>query len=188
MTMTNSEILDRAEQIRSAAVPDAPQVISAEDSNILHKADMITNERRAGGISGLIETAIAAVRGERVAAERALQRAKDREAEIEVLLQKQATIERAVQAERNAVKTIGNLIAEYDQRTSPRAEAEAMASRWNFRHEPRFAEHLQHAVANIGSHRLIKDALPLYLAKSNGELDRLEAEAKAIRRQIEKLK
>jgi len=186
---SRTEILERASAIRAnAPVEDAPHILSPEESEILRQADMITNERRSSGITGLIESAVAAVRGERVAAEMALQRAREREAKIETLLHQKSGIEGALQKERQALETIKKLIADYERRTSPEAEGEAMTGRWHFRHDPRFGEHLVHAVAHIQNNRLIAQALPLYLAKTKAEIERLEVEAKALTKQIDKLK
>jgi hypothetical protein len=185
-SMSRSEILEAAQALRQSSPDGLPRIFTNDESAIIQAADMITNERKSSGITGLIESAVAAVRGERVAAEMALQKAREREGKIETLLQQQSGIESALEMERQALATIKKLIADYAQRTSPEAEGEAMTSRWHFRHDPRFPEHLVHAVAHIANNRLIAQALPLYLAKSKAEIERLEVDVKEIKKQISK--
>ena len=186
--LSRSEILEKAQAIRAALPLDTPSVIDAADSAILAEADMISRERRTFGIAAVFDTLTSAIRGERAAAEAALERARSREAAIENLLTQQAGLERAIQMEAVALQRIEDLTTEYKARTSPASEATAMLERFYARHDPRFVEHLQMAVAGISQNRLILEALPSYAKQSRSEIAALEAELQAIQKQISKLK
>ena len=187
-TLSRSEILERAASIRAALPMDTPSVINPHDSAILAQADLISRERRSFGIASVFDSLTSAIRGERAAAQAALDRANHREAQIEKLLTSQAGLERAIQLEAVALQRIEDLTAEYKARTSPASEAAAMLERFYARHDPRFPEHLQHAVAGIATNRLIVEALPAYSKQSRAEIASLETELQAIQKQISKLK
>ena len=187
-TLSRSEILERAASIRAALPMDTPSVINPHDSAILAQADLISRERRSFGIASVFDSLTSAIRGERAAAQAALDRANHREAQIEKLLTTQSGIERAIQLESTALQRIEDLTAEYKTRTSPASEAAAMLERFYARHDPRFPEHLQHAVAGIATNRLIVEALPAYSKQSRAEIASLETELQAIQKQISKLK
>ena len=186
--LSRTEILEKAQAIRAALPMDTPSVINAADSAILQQADLIARERRTFGITTVIDTLTAAIKGERAAAEAALERARSREAAIEKLLTTQSGIEKAIQLETVALQRIEDLIVEFKARTSPAAEAAAMLERFYARHDPRFEEHLQHAVSGITTNRLIVEALPSYAKQCRSEIASLEAELQAIQKQITKLK
>ncbi len=187
-TLSRSEILERAASIRAALPEGTPSVIDPHDSAILAEADMISRERRTFGIAAVFDTLTSAIRGERAAAEAALERARSREAQIEKLLTTQAGIEKAIQMEAVALQRIEDLTTEYKAKTSPAAEAAAMLERFYARHDPRFPEHLQHAVSGITTNRLICEALPAYAKQSRAEIASLEAEFAIVAKQITKLK
>jgi hypothetical protein len=187
-TMSRSEVLERARAIRASAPADGAQhIFPPDESAILEEADRIVGERRASGIEAIVDTAIAAVRGERVAAERKLEMARRREADIEEAIRQQAANADAIKREKEALGRLHAMMADFERRTTPEAEGEAMTSRWHFRHDPRFAEHLPLAVQHIQNNRLIATALPLYLAKTKAEIDRLESEGKVIAKKIARL-
>ena len=186
--LSRSEILEKAATIRAALPEGTPSVIDAADSAILQQADMISRERRTFGIAAVFDTLTSAIRGERAAAEAALERARNREAQIEKLLTTQSGIERAIQMEAVALQRIEDLTAEYKARTSPASEASAMLERFHARHDPRFPEHLQFAVAGITTNRLVLEALPAYSKQSRSEIASLEAELAVVQKQISKLK
>ncbi len=185
--LSRSEILERAAAIRAGApVADAPYVLTPEESEILRQADLISNERRSTGIGGVIESALAAIRGERASAEAALAKARAREAEVESLIHQKAGLDKALDSERAALKRIEQLITEYGKRTTPKAERDTMRSRFGARHDARFAEHLPHAIAGILEARLIAEMLPDYAEMSREEIGKLEAEIADIDRKISK--
>ena len=188
-TMSRSEILERAAAIHtSAPVEEAPHILTPEESEILRQADMITNERRSTGVIGVIESALAAIRGERASAELALQKARQREAELETLIQQKAGVLKAIERERDALAGIEALIIDYRKRTTPKAERDTMRSRFHARHEARFQEHLPHAVAGILEARMIAELLPDYAELCRAELGKLEADISDIDKQISKAK
>jgi hypothetical protein len=186
--LSRSEILERASAIKAALPQDGPSIIDPHDSAILAEADMITRERKSFGIASVLESLTAAIKGERAAAEAALERARSREAAIEKLLTTQAGLEKAVQLETTALQRIEDLTIEYRAKTSPANEASAMLERFYARHDPRFPEHLQHAVAGITTNRLIVEALPAYARQSRAEIASLETELASVQKQISKLK
>jgi hypothetical protein len=186
---SRSEILERAAAIRAGApVEDAPHILTPEESEILRQADLITNERRSTGISGIVESALAAIRGERASAEIALQKARQREAEVESLIHQKAGLDKALENERTALKRIEQLITEYGKRTTPKAERDTMRSRFGARHDARFQEHLPHAIAGILEARLIAEMLPDYAEMSRQEIAKMESEIADIDRKISKAK
>ena len=187
-TLSRTEILERAASIRAALPEGTPSVIDAADSAILAQADLIARERRTFGIAAVLDTLTSAIRGERAAAEAALERARSREAQIEKLLTSQAGLERAIQLETTALQRIEDLSEKYKSATSPAAESSSMLGRFYARHDARFEEHLQHAVAGITTNRLICEALPAYAKQSRAEIAALEAELAAVQKQITKLK
>ena len=187
-TLSRSEILERAASIRSALPDGTPSVINPADSAILAQADLISRERRSFGIASVFDTLTSAIRGERAAAEAALERARSREAQIEKLLTTQAGLEQAIQLESTALQRIEDLTIEYKSKTSPAAEATAMLERFHARHDARFPEHLQHAVSGITVNRLICEALPSYAKQSRSEIASLETELQVVQKQISKLK
>ena len=186
--LSRSEILEKAQAIRAALPEGTPSVIDAADSAILAEADIISRERRTFGIAAVFDTLTAAIKGERAAAEAALERARSREAAIEKLLTQQAGLERAIGLETVALQRIEDLIVEFKARTSAASEASAMLERFYARHDPRFPEHLQHAVSGISQNRLVAEALPSYAKQSRAEIASLEAELAAVQKQISKLK
>ena len=185
---SRTEILEKAQAIRAALPMDTPSVINAADSAILAEADMISRERKSFGIASVFESLTSAIRGERAAAEAALERARSREAAIEKLLTTQSGIEKAIQLETVALQRIEDLIVEFKARTSAASEASAMLERFYARHDPRFPEHLQMAVSGITTNRLICEALPSYAKQSRAEIASLEAELAVVQKQISKLK
>ena len=185
---SRSEILEKAQAIRAALPLDTPSVINAADSAILAEADMISRERKSFGIASVFESLTSAIRGERAAAEAALERARSREAAIEKLLTQQAGLERAIELETVALQRIEDLTIEYRAKTSAASEAAAMLERFYARHDPRFEEHLQMAVSGISQNRLILEALPSYAKQSRSEIAALETELQVVQKQISKLK
>jgi hypothetical protein len=101
--LSRSEILERASAIKAALPQDGPSIIDPADSAILAQADLISRERKTFGIANVFESLTSAIRGERAAAEAALERARNREAAIEKLLTEQAGLERAIQLETTAL-------------------------------------------------------------------------------------
>jgi len=186
--LSRSEILERAASIKAALPMDTPSVINPADSAILAQAEMISRERKSFGINGVFESLTSAIRGERAAAEAALDRARGREAAIEKLLTTQAGLEQAIQLESTALQRIEDLSEKYKSATSPAAEATTVLGRFYARHDPRFVEHLQMAVAGITTNRLILEALPAYSKQSRAEIASLEAELAVVAKQITKLK
>jgi hypothetical protein len=186
--LSRSEILEKARAIRAALPLDTPSVIDAADSAILQQADLIARERRTFGIAAVFDTLTSAIKGERAAAEAMLERARNREAQIEKHLTEQAGLEKAIQLETTALQRIEDLTIEYRAKTSAASEAAAMLERFYARHDPRFPEHLQMAVAGISQNRLILEALPSYAKQSRSEIASLEAMLAAIQKQISKLK
>ena len=187
-TLSRSEILEKAATIRAALPLDTPSVINAADSAILAQADLIARERKSFGIASVFESLTAAIKGERAAAEAALERARSREAQIEKLLTTQAGLEQSIRLETTALQRIEDLTIEYRAKTSAASEAAAMLERFYARHDPRFEEHLQMAVSGISQNRLIFEALPAYAKQSRAEIASLETELQAIQKQISKLK
>ena len=186
--LSRSEILERAASIKAALPMDTPSVINPADSAILAQAEMISRERKSFGINGVFESLTSAIRGERAAAEAALDRARGREAAIEKLLTTQSGIERAIELESVALQRIEDLTIEYRAKTSPANEATTMLERFHARHDPRFPEHLQHAVSGITTNRLILEALPAYSKQCRSMIASLEAELAVVAKQITKLK
>ena len=186
--LSRSEILERAASIRAALPMDTPSVLNPHDSAILAQADLITRERKTFGIASVFDSLTSAIRGERAAAEAALERARSREAAIEKLLTTQSGIEKAIQLETVALQRIEDLIVEFKARTSAASEASAMLERFYARHDPRFPEHLQHAVSGISQNRLVAEALPSYAKQSRAEIAALETELACVQKQISKLK
>ena len=186
--LSRSEILERAASIRAALPLDTPSVINAADSAILAEADMISRERKTFGIAAVFDTLTAAIKGERAAAEAALERARSREAAIEKLLTQQAGLERAIELETVALQRIEDLSVKYKTATSPASEATTMLGRFYARHDARFEEHLGMAVAGVSQNRLILEALPAYARQSRAEIAALETELAAVQKQISKLK
>jgi hypothetical protein len=186
--LSRSEILEKAHAIRTSLPQDGPTLIDPHDSEILAQADMIGRERRSSGIGAIFESLTSAIRGERAAAQAALDRANHREAQIEKLLTTQAGLERAIQLESVALQRIEDLTTEYKAKTSAASEAAAMLERFYARHDPRFPEHLQHAVAGIATNRLILESLPSYSKQSRAEIASLETELASVQKQISKLK
>lgn len=184
--LSRSEILETAQALRQSSQDGIPRVYTPDETAVLDAADRIVRERESGGIGGIIESAISALRGERVAAEMALQKARQREAEVEALLQKKAGLQKAIADEKEALVRIKNLAADYRQRVTPEAEQTAMRSRFWARHDARFGEHLIHAVAGITEARLIASMLPNYERMSREEIAKLEADIADIDRQISK--
>jgi predicted nucleic acid-binding Zn-ribbon protein len=186
--LSRSEILEKAHAIRTSLPQDGPTLIDPHDSEILAQADLICRERKSSGIAAIFESLTSAIRGERAAAQAALDRANHREAAIEKLLTEQAGLEKAVQLETTALQRIEGLTIEYRAKTSTANEAAAMLERFYARHDPRFVEHLQMAVAGITTNRLILEALPAYAKQSRAEIAALESELQAVQKQISKLK
>jgi predicted nucleic acid-binding Zn-ribbon protein len=186
--LSRSEILEKAASIRAALPLDTPSVINPADSAILAQADLISRERKTFGIATVFESLTAAIKGERAAAEAALERARNREAAIEKLLTTQAGLERAIQLETTALQRIEDLTTEYRAKTSTASEAAAMLERFYARHDPRFEEHLAMAVGGITTNRLVVEALPAYAKQSRAEIAALESELSATQKQISKLK
>ena len=186
--LSRSEILEKAATIQATFPQDGPSVISPADSAILAQADLISRERKSFGIAGVLESLTSAIRGERAAAEAALDRARSREAAIEKLLTQQAGLERAIELETVALQRIEDLSVKYKTATSPASEAAAMLERFYARHDPRFPEHLQMAVSGISQNRLILEALPAYSKQCRSEIASLETELAAVQKQISKLK
>jgi hypothetical protein len=186
--LSRSEILETAQVLRQSSQDGTPRVYTPDETAVLDAADMIVRERESGGIGGMIESAISALRGERVAAELALQKARQREAEVEALLQKKAGMQKAIELEKQALEKIKNLVTDYRQRITPEAEQTAMRSRFWARHDARFGEHLVHAVAGITEARLIALMLPDYERMSREEIGKLEREVADIDKQISKAK
>ena len=186
--LSRSEILEKAATIRASSPQDGPSVINPADSAILAQAEMISRERKSFGISSVLDSLTSAIRGERAAAEAALERARGREAQIEKLLTSQSGIEQAIQLESVALQRIEDLSEKYKSATSPAAEATAMTTRFYARHDARFEEHLQMAVSGISQNRLILEALPAYAQQSRAEIKSLETELAAVQKQISKLK
>jgi len=187
-TLSRSEVLERAASIRAALPEGTPSVINPADSAILAKAEMISRERKSFGISSVLDSLTSAIRGERAAAEAALDRARGREAAIEKLLTTQAGLEQAIQLESTALQRIEDLSKKYKSATSPAAEATAMTTRFYARHDARFEEHLQMAVSGISQNRLVAEALPSYAKQCRSMIASLEAELAAVQKQISKLK
>jgi hypothetical protein len=184
---SRSEILERAAAIRAGApVEDAPHILTTEESEIIRQADLITNERRSTGISGIVESALAAIRGERASAEIALQKARQREAEVESLIHQKAGLGKALDREREALQRIEAALVDYRKRTTPKAERDTMRSRFHARHEARFQEHLPHAVQGILEARMIAEMLPDYSELCRAEIGKLEAEIADIDKKISK--
>ena len=187
--MSRSEILERAAAIRtSAPVMEAPHILTPEESEILRQADLITSERRSSGITGIVETALATIRGERACAEIALQKARQREAEVESLIHQKAGLGKALDREREALQRIEAALVDYLKRATPKAERDTMRSRFHARHEARFQEHLPHAVQGILEARMIAEMLPDYAALCREEIAKLEADISDIERKITKAK
>jgi hypothetical protein len=186
---SRSEILERAAAIRAGApVEDAPHILTAEESEIIRQADLISSERRSTGITGVIESALAAIRGERASAELALQKARQREAEVESLIHQKAGLGKALEREREALQRIESALVDYRKRTTQKAERDTMRSRFHARHEARFQEHLPHAVAGVLEARMIAELLPDYAELCRAELGKLEADISDIDKQITKAK
>jgi len=186
--LSRSEILEKAATIRAALPEGTPSVIDARDSAILAEADMISRERKSFGISSVLDSLTSAIRGERAAAEAALDRARSREAAIERLLTQQAGLERAIELETVALQRIEDLSVKYKTATSPASEATTMLGRFYARHDARFEEHLGMAVAGVSQNRLVAEALPSYAKQSRAEIASLETELAAVQKQITKLK
>ena len=188
LEMSRSEILEAAQALRQSSQDGIPCVYTPDESAVLDTADMITNERRSTGITGVIESALAAIRGERASAELALQKARQREAELETLIQQKAGVLKAIERERDALAGIEALILDYRKRTSPKAERDQMRSRFHARMDARFQEHLPHAVQGILEARLILEMLPDYAEMSRAEILKMEADLGEIDRKISKAK
>ena len=187
-TLSRSEVLERAASIRAALPEGTPSVINPADSAILAKAEMISRERKSFGISSVLDSLTSAIRGERAAAEAALDRARSREAAIERLLTQQAGLERAIELETVALQRIEDLSVKYKTATSPASEATTMLGRFYARHDARFEEHLGMAVAGVSQNRLVAEALPSYAKQCRSMIASLEAELAVVAKQITKLK
>jgi predicted nucleic acid-binding Zn-ribbon protein len=186
--LSRTEILERASAIKAALPQDGPSLLDPHDSEILAQADMIGRERRSSGIGAIFESLTSAIRGERAAAQAALDRANHREAEIEKLLTTQAGLEKAIQLETTALERIEDLTTKYRDRTSAASEGAAMLTRFYARHDPRFEEHLEHAVSGVTTNRLIVEAMPSYSKQCRAEIAALQAELASVQKQISKLK
>lgn len=180
--MTNEEIIQQASAIRRESAGASQYIFSAAEADMIDQADRITRERQSLGISGLIESAVAAIRGERASAEKALARAREREGRIEQTIARQALIQKALGRERGCLEKLRQMEGtKSDERSS-------MLSRFWARHEPRFAEHLSQMAAKILADRIVAEALPLYVAEQEREVAKLENELASVAKELSKLK
>ena len=186
--LTRSEILEQAATIReSAPVGDAPHILTAEESNVIRQADMIINERRASGIGGVIDAALAAIRGERATAEAALERARRGEAAAEALLAERAGLEKSLLRQREVLVKLKEMAASAASRATAEAEEEHFLSRFAHADHYLLPDHLRQVAIEIVQNRIVAQYAQLYVERQNGAVAEAETRVKEISKQVSKL-
>ena len=186
--LTRSEILEQAATIRaSAPVADAPHILTAEESNIIRQADMIINERRSSGIGGVIESALAAIRGERATAEAALERARRSEAAAEALLAERAGLEKNLVRQREVLEKLKQMAKSAASQVTPQAEEKHFLSRFAHADHYLLPDHLRQVAIEIVQNRIIAQYAQLYVERQNEGVAEAEARLKEIAKQVAKI-
>jgi hypothetical protein len=164
--MSRSEILEAAQKIREAS----EQILTAEQTQLLEQADLISRERKATGITGIVDGFLDALRGERQAAEAQLQRARDREAAIEKLLADSVEAEGEVQRAKATVTKIEKLAASAQAQAQECELAKVWESRRWAMNEPNFFAHVQQCAVEVSTRRELVAGFAYYVTAAQAAL------------------
>ena len=181
---SNSEILAKALEIRAR---DGIEMLDAEQSEILFKADAILNARRSSGIAGIVETALSKIVGERRSAEMSLEKARRDEAAAEALLAERAGLEKNLVRQREVLEKLKQVAASAASQATPAAEEAHFLSRFAHADHYLLADHLRQVAIEIVQNRIIAQYAQLYVERQTGAVAEAEARLKEISRQVAKL-
>ena len=182
--LSNSEILAKAQEIRAR---DGIEMLDAEQSEILFKADAILNARRSSGIAGIVESALSKIVGERRSAEMSLEKARRDEANAEALLAERAGLEKNLIRQREVLERLRQMATSAASQATPAAEEAHFLSRFAHADHHSLGAHLQQVALEIAQSRIIAQYSPLYVAAQNKAVAEAEARLKEISKAVSKL-
>jgi hypothetical protein len=182
--LSNSEILTRAQEIRAH---DGIEMLDAEQSEIIFRADAIINGRRSSGIAGFVESALQKIIGERRSAEMALEKARRDEAAAEALLAERSGIEKHLVRQREVLEKLQQMAAAAAAQVTPQAEESHFLSRFAHADHHSLGAHLQQVALEIAQARIIAQYSPLYVAAQTKVVSDAEARLREISKQVSKL-
>ena len=182
--LSNSEILAKAQEIRAR---DGIEMLNAEQSEILFKADAILNARRSSGIAGVVESALSKIVGDRRSAELSLEKARRDEAAAEALLAERAGLEKNLIRQREVLERLRQMATSAASQATPAAEEAHFLSRFAHADHHSLGAHLQQVALEIVQNRIIAQYSPLYVAAQNKAVAEAEARLKEISKAVSKL-
>lgn len=182
--LTNSEILSRAQEIRAR---DGIEMLDAEQSEILFKADAILNARRSSGIAGIVESALSKIVGERRSAEVSLEKARRDEHAAEALLAERAGLEKNLVRQREVLEKLKQMAKSAASQVTPQAEEKHFLSRFAHADHYLLPDHLRQVAIEIVQNRIIAQYAELYVERQTGAVAEAEGRLKEIAKQVSKL-
>jgi hypothetical protein len=182
--LTNSEVLAKAQEIRAR---DGIEMLDAEQSEILFRADCILNGRRSSGIAGIVESALSKIVGERRSAEMSLERARRAEAAAESLLAERAGLEKNLIRQREVLEKLKQMEASAALQVTPQAEEKHFMSRFAHADHYLLPDHLRQVAIEIVQNRIIAQYAQLYVERQNKGVAEAEARLKEIAKQVAKI-
>jgi hypothetical protein len=182
--LSNSEILAKAQEIRAR---DGIEMLNAEQSEILFKADAILNARRSSGIAGVVESALAKIVGERRSLEMSLEKARRDEAAAEALLAERAGLEKHLVRQREVLEKLQGMAASAAAQATPAAEEAHFLSRFAHADHHSLGAHLQQVALEIAQARIVAQYAHLYVAAQSKAVTEAEARLKEISKAVSKL-
>ena len=185
--MTNTELIEQAQQIVANAEESGTAILSPEDSDIIRRANMAQESRKSSGINPLIEGVLVGLFGEKRIAEQRLEELRQREIQVEKLVTEKSHAEKNLNRLDSELNTLRNQSANYQAAGQPHAIKKLFQNRIWAIGQLNFDGHLRQAATEALAAKVISENFGIFLESKSQEIDSTRARIKSIDGEIKKL-
>jgi hypothetical protein len=185
--MTNTELIEQAQQIVANAEESGTAIFSPEDSDIIRRANMAQESRSRSGINPLIEGVLVGIFGEKKIAEQRLAELREREIRVEQLLVKKAATEKQLVEFGNDINRLKKQQTNYETAGSADAVRNLFKSRCWTINQLNFDGHLKQAALEALTARIIGENFSVFVQSKESEVESSRQRLKALDAEIKKL-
>ena len=187
MTTTNSELINRANEILAGAEERGAAIFSPEDSEIIRRANLTQESRKSSGINPLIEGVLVGIFGQKKIAEQRLEELRQKEIQVEQLLTEKTAAEKNLNRLDSELATLKNQSASYEAAGQPEAIKKLFQNRIWAIGQINFEGHLKQAASEALAAKVIAENFGIFLESKSQEIDSTRARIKSIDGEIKKL-
>jgi hypothetical protein len=185
--MTNTELIEQAQQIVANAEESGTAILSPEDSEIIRRANMAQESRRSSGINPLIEGVLIGIFGEKKIAEQRLEELRQREIQVEKLLTEKTAAEKHLMELGNDITRLQTQQTNYQKAGTADAVRNLFKSRCWAINQLNFDANLKQVALEAVTAKIISENFFVFVQSKESEVESTRQRLKALDAEIKKL-